>query len=363
MGPAPQDLPARSTKPRLNRLGLTDDFTDSFCRVAASGLDTVSYALRPVGDDRADALRRLQIGSELLHDGTGEVLRVGPGPAGSVMIGKPLEAMRVGAFPGVGLLWAEGRLGAILARTSEDHSLAPADKLINGALRVRDALAHVGLDVSDSVAAMRRVDLAAELRFDRPGDGLSFLRAMASLEVPGVKRDVWFNGSRVETVYWRTPKRGAVRGRLYDKGAESGSDAPGRRLRLERQVRYPKAKQQSPAALSSSDLEALYRGRFEALERGSGNVIATGLSGAQRAILDQVESGALTPRKAERMLGTLILLDHFGPSWWEKRYTATRRQRELQELGIVLDPDRKDDAEPVPVGELLAALIGSFRAN
>ncbi len=363
MGPTRQDLPARSAKPAKKWVAVTPTFCDSFCRVAASGLDTVSYALRPDGDDSAEALSRLRIGRDLVHEDTGEVVRLGPGPAGSVIIAKPLEGMRVGAFPGAGFLWAEGRLGAILAGSPEDHSLAPAAKLANGAARVRDALANVGLNVGDSLAAMRRVDLAAELRFDRPGDGLSFLRAMASLEVPGVKRDVWFTGSRVETVYWRTPKRGAVRGRLYDKGVESGSDAPGHRLRLERQVRYPKAKQQSPAALSGGDLEALYRGRFEALERGSGNVIATGLNGAQRAILDQVESGAITSRKAERMLGTLVLLDHFGASWWEKRYTATRRQRELQELGIVLDPERNEAAEPVPVGELLAALIGSFRAN
>ncbi len=363
MGQTHQDPPARPANPREKTRGCNTRFRDGFCSVAASGLDTVSYALRPDGDDSAEALSRLRIGRDLVHDATGEMLRVGPGPAGSVIIAKPLEGMRVGAFPGAGFLWAEGRLGAILAGSPEDHSLAPAAKLVSGALRVRDALAHVGLDVGDSLAAMRRVDLAAELRFKRPGDGLSFLRAMASLEVPGVKRDVWFNGSRVETVYWRTPKRGAVRGRLYDKGAESGSDAPGHRLRLERQVRYPKAKQQSPVALSGGDLEALYRGRFEALERGSGDVIATGLSGAQRAILDQVESGAITSRKAERMLGTLVLLDHFGPSWWEKRYTAQRRSRELQDLGIVLDPDRNDDAEPVPVGELLAALIGSFRAN
>ncbi len=363
MGPAHQDPPARSARTGENASAATLAFRHKLCSVAASGLDTVSYALRPDGNDSADALSRLRLGRELVHQETGETMRVGPGPSGSVIIGKPLEGMRVGAFPSVGLLWAEGRLGAILAGSSEDHSLAPADSLVNGALRVRDALALVGLDFADSRAAIRRVDLAAELRFDRSGDGLSFLRAMASLEVPGVKRDVWFNGSRVETLYWRTPKRGAVRGRLYDKGVESGTDAPGHRLRLERQVRYPKAKQQTPAALSGSDLEALYCGRFEALERGSGNVIATGLNGAQAAILEKVKSGEITALRAERMLGTLVLLDHFGPTAWEKPYTAKRRQRELQELGIVLDPDRKEAAESVPVGELLAALIGSFRAN
>jgi hypothetical protein len=96
--------------------------------------------------------------------------------------------------------------------------------------------------------------------------------------------------------------------------------------------------------------------------RGSSDVIATGLNGAQKALLDLVETGDLTPRKAERMLGTLVLLERFGRSWYEKRYTAARRERELRELGILIDPDR-DEPEPVPVGDLLEALVESFSTN
>jgi hypothetical protein len=335
---------------------------DSFCSLSASGVDTVSYALRPRTNDAADEIASLARRREVTHRETGEVLSMRPGPAGSVMVGQPVEGMRLGVFPGVGMLFAEGRLGAMLARSPDDHSLAEPARLAAGSLRVLEALDGLGLDLCESTAAVRRLDLAAELRFDRPADGLAFLRAMGALDVPRYKRDVWLEGSRVETVYWRTPKRGVVVGRLYDKGVEAKTDPPGARLRLERQLRYAKSKQRTPAALSTSDLAAIYRGNFEALMRGSSDVIATGLNGAQKALLDLVETGDLTPRKAERMLGTLVLLERFGRSWYEKRYTAARRERELRELGILIDPDR-DEPEPVPVGDLLEALVESFSTN
>ncbi len=270
-------------------------------------------------------------------------------------------AMRLGIFPGPGLVFAEGRLAAILSGTTADHALAPSEELTNGATKALEALAHIGLEFEPEPVGVRRLDLAAELRFDRPADGLCFLRAMAALEVPGLKRDVWVNRARVETVYWRTPKKGAVRGRLYCKGTEAQTDRPGARLRLERQVRYPKSQQQTPETVSSGDLEALYRGRMEALTRGHNDVVAAGLSGAQSALLDRVAEGYVTPRRAERMIGTLALLERFGPDWWDKRYTAQRRMRELQELGVVLDLER-EDRETVPVGELLNELVSSFKA-
>jgi hypothetical protein len=270
--------------------------------------------------------------------------------------------MRLGVFPGVDMIFAEGRLAAMLARSEDDHDLAPASKLTDGAECVGNALAALGFDFDTRPESVRRLDLAAELCFEKPADGLSFLRAMATLEVPGTKRAIWVDNQRVETVYFRTPKRGIVNARIYGKNEETGLGPPGGLVRLERQVRYPKAKQQRPESISGSDLEALYRGRFTALSQGREAVIATGLDGAQSAVLDRVADGALTARKAERILGTLTLLEHFGQDWWEKGYTARRRVRELQELGIVLDLERKE-REPVPVGELLRLLIGSFAAS
>ncbi len=361
MKTAPQAAPARP-RGRQKETRLCDTrFLNSFC-LGGSGVDSVSYALRPRGSEGIAALSEFYRRREFLHAGTGEVIRKARGPSGSLLVGKPINGMRIGCFPGPGLIFAEGRLGAMLARSGDDHRLTGADQLATGEERFREALGLIGLDFEPEPAAIRRLDLAAELRFDNPADGLSFMRAMAALDVPGLKRDIWVNKGIVETVYHRTPKRGEVRSRVYRKDREAGIVGQGVIVRLERQVRYPKAKQQTSEGISGSDLEALYRGRLEGLAKGSGSVVASNLTGAQGMILKRCEEGAITARKAERMLGTLVLLDHFGREWWEKSYTVARRERELQELGIVLDTERQE-REPVPVGALLTALVESFRAT
>ncbi len=334
-------------------------FHDSFCRVAATGVDTVSYAFRPKDAAALDRVRGLWSRREALNRTTGELIRLDDGPRGSIIASTPIGAMRLGAFPGHGLLYAEGRLGAILAESAEDHTLAPAKSLSPGAELARRAFGDLGLEISNETAAVRRLDLAGELHFDRPDDGLCFLRALANLDVPGSKRDIWMQDARVETIYYRTPKRGQVRLRCYDKGVESGSHEPGARIRLERQVRYAKAQQQTPEAIRSGDLEKLYQGRLAAWTDATTDVVATDLNGAQQAVLERLAADQVTPRVAERLLGTLVLVEHFGFEWWEKRHTAQRRKRELRELGIVLDLERQV-AEPVPIGKLLTELRSAF---
>lgn len=360
MKTAPQAVPARP-RGRQKETRLCDTrFKDSFC-LHQSGVDSVSYALRPQCDEGHQAISRFRSRSEFLNFETGEYHRTTNGPSGSVLIDKPVNGMRLGCFPGTALIFAEGRLGAMLARSGDEHRLMNACLLPTGESRFHEALRLLGFELEPELARVRRLDLAAELRFTKTADGTSFMRALASLDVPGLKRDVWIGkGGVIETVYFRTPKRGQVRLRVYRKDLEAKIKGQGVIVRVERQVRYSKAQQQTSERVSGSDLSALFEGRLEVLARGSGSVVVSNLSGAQEMILKRCEEQAISPRKAERMLGTLTLLDHFGREWWDKAYTVARRERELQDLGIVLDTERQE-REPVPVGELLTLLVESFR--
>ncbi|MGH8301722.1 MAG: hypothetical protein ACRET5_09690 [Steroidobacteraceae bacterium] len=298
-----------------------------------------------------------RLGYVVRHD-TGEVLRIRRGERGALLL--PLtRGLTFGAFPGAGLVFAEGRLAAFL-RGIASHELLPATELPAGCASVHDSFGVFGFDLPEA-GVIRRLDLAGELLFRRAADGLAFLRAVASLDVPGTKRDAWITGTRVETVYLRTPRRGEVRLRIYDKGVETGDDEPGRRVRIERQLRFH-GRQQPPAdSLQGADLARLYHGRLAVWANATRDVVVTDLMGAQRTVVERIAEGSITPRVAERVLGTLAILDHFGPSWWEKPHTAQRRLRELRELGVVLDLDR-DPGEPLPVGRLITALRDSFVA-
>jgi hypothetical protein len=66
------------------------------------------------------------------------------------------------------------------------------------------------------LAKVRRLDLAADLAFADPTDGLRFLHGMSLLRVPGLKIDVWRSEGLAETVYLRL-KSGRTRWRIYDK--------------------------------------------------------------------------------------------------------------------------------------------------
>jgi hypothetical protein len=79
-------------------------------------------------------------------------------------------------------------------------------------------------------------------------------------------------------------------------------------------------------------------------------------------VLSRLSNGAITERRAERLLGTLVLLERFGDGWWDKPHTRQRRVRELRDLGVALDLERLE-AEPVPVGELIKRLSASFATD
>ncbi len=334
---------------------------------SSAGLDTVSYLLRPGTDGDVERLGRWMARGEVMDRRTGEALKLTRAPGGC-MVAAPVDGVRFGAFDmyGSSAAWVEGRLAALLAGTADAHELAAPADLPAGAEAGREAFAALGLNMAAPIEAVRRADLAGDLAFNDGADGLAFLRALASLDVPRLKRDVWAVGPRVETVYYRTPKAGEVRMRAYDKGVESATAAPGERVRFEMQRRYRKAMQLTPRNLAAVDWGELYRERLAPWERSADGFAVVSLSGAQDAILTALREGAtlrdgsaLTPRRAERMLGTLVILSELGADWYENSYTAKRRAREFMDLGIALDLHR-EKREPVAVGALLEMLAEAF---
>ncbi len=272
-------------------------------------------------------------------------------------------------WPSTGVIAVESRLGAMLASSVEDHSLAPAAGLVAGAERARNSLLlHFGADPGGHVE-VRRYDLASELRFARPSDGLAFLRTVASM-VPAGKRGTLETtpDGQVMTAYVRTAKRGVVLSRIYDKGRESGSDPPGERVRIENQNRPPRSKRQSPDVLASADLTATF-GRTMTPFLVPEALIVAGSDGAVAQLAARVVVGDLSPAKAERLVGSVELLKFGGRAVYDREGDTSKRNNErsarrlkaLRDEGIVLSDELPADSV-VPVSALLRDAIERFRA-
>jgi len=264
-----------------------------------------------------------------------------PSARRSYLFGTPVGGARVGFFPDHGLLYAEGRGASFFAGKVAPPSLLRPALLGHAAARAALELEQFGLPLLFEPVVVRRLDLALELRFNVPADGLRFLRALSALTVPRLKSDVWTRDGRVETIYFRTPDRGHPRFRIYDKGVEAKDAPPGERLRFERQIRYAKAQQIAPEALVRAGLAEAWASDLSAWSRAEALVQPSDLSAAQAAVVKAAEDGRIPPLNAERLLGWLALRSEGrGRSWWAtkgQRHIPARRAAELRSLGIALD--------------------------
>jgi hypothetical protein len=340
--------------------------------VAACGIDTVSYAWK-CHDERLWALLRepydLEGILECYDPTTGEYF-----PAsrvarkdGLVLIHDSIGGGKVGYNPGLRMIFIEGRLAALSALSDRASGLAAPWQLETtsrlSTLALSRFLGESGLLVEK--CRLRRLDLAAELRFtggDGGARGLRFLQALSALELPRQKSDSYRINGRVETVYYRTPVRGRVKLRVYDKGVESGSHPPGERIRVEHQHRWVGAKRPDPASVAASDLGRLWQGPLRVWE-GCDEVVVADLNAIARVILQRVAARELTACAAERLMGTLWLRGRgHGKEWWAadgKPYMYGRRTRELRKAGVVLDEDGMGGdprEEHLPLGKVLRAL-------
>jgi hypothetical protein len=316
----------------------------------------VSYAWRPDGPQGDDLIAALRA-----REGR-------PTPAGGHLLRETLPGGgRVVVFDNV--VAAEGRLGALLTGSEEEHGLwdpaglAPAaDRLEGPLLRLvagetdRRRMAWAGSLGSPEV---RRLDLAGELQFSDGRDGLAFLDALAGLRAPRCKTVAWRKDAAPQTVYWVADRSRQVKMRAYDKGVEAGTHGPGERVRVELQHRPPKGRRKRPATLANDDLGRLFIGGLAGWADAPYDVTRGDVEQTAAVLLDRVERGDLTRRKAASLIGNLVLLrvdGGAGASDWSRAYWL----RELRDAGLVIE--RPSVERVVPVGARLAELRDRFAA-
>ncbi len=188
---------------------------------AEAGIDTVRFRLRELDQSWRERLAR----QEHSIAARGDVYVQAAG-------------VRWGSFPD-GMAYVEGRVAALLDGP-DAHYLASPAQLVEAAELVADTIGSAPADVG-----LGRLDLASELRFDDPREGLALMRAIAAADVPWLKTGTM--GSKrdgLETVNWSAVNGRSIQLRLYDKGRESGTSLPGTRLRGERQKRMRKGREQ-----------------------------------------------------------------------------------------------------------------------
>lgn len=319
--------------------------------MTASGLDTCSIAFRVESQEWSDLL----LSKPHQQTGRGGAIFQQPGPGGT----------KLGAF-GRGVFWIEGRADAVITGTSASWSLRPVGDLLDVERIARQAFDELAGEPAEwyglrPEAEVRRFDLAHEFAFDDGRDGLAFMRTVAGMAPPRRKVDVWKGpDGQPQTVYGRMMRSGVVDFRLYDKGVESGSHAPGERLRYEAQRRPTRARRHRPEALATLDLRAEF-GRSISPYLEGGRVIAAGTKATVEKLAQQAAAGEISIAKAERLVGTVEFLREYGRAVYGDERKARRRLQGLRDAGVVLEDALPAD-RVVPVGQLLADAVESFGA-
>ena len=315
--------------------------------VTGHGLDTISLAWR--GDAAHDLVAAL---GDSFH-GEGKA-RTGPGGAYLETI-EP--GITVGAYPDHGMAFIEGRLAPILTGESTDRTLYPADILADNQDAIWErAAGFYGLDngTPDSVG-VRRADLSVDVGFSG-GCGLGLLDGIASLDPPRYKLTVYRSGSRTETVNLITAKRGVIVMRVYDKGMEQGTGRPGETIRMERPMRFGKAKQMAPEELAGIDLAKAHRGGLApfAAQAESVEVVSPGAAGA--TLLDLWRAGKLSRAEARRLAGHVLFAHNSVPLTKTEQRVDQRDRADLRAVGLAVTDWDVMEGKTLALGDVLRSV-------
>lgn len=241
-----------------------------------------------------------------------------------------------------GLLWAEGHPGEGLAAPA---TLPEALDALELALLEAGLPLPVGRagedfygDRHEGFAGIRRLDSTCDLATESSAQGLAIMAGIAAVarDVPRSKVNVWWSqdGRRVETVALHGHGGGQLLGRIYDKGVEAVSAAPGRLLRPEDQRRWAKGHRRDVAELTGQYVRAKHHQRFVPLWRASKGVTVAGPIVLAEKLAGLVRGGEVSPSQAETLAGHLLLsvvgLPGQSPS------TRQRRRRALRDHGLVV---------------------------
>jgi hypothetical protein len=321
------------------------DFT--FCN--RSGFDTIALTWPDQG------------GTELLSHLQASDATV-PFARGVLALDRLAGGGRITAWPEHGVVKFEGRLAALVDGDAGSHRLADRGDMLRADVAARAQVAELlGAAPQGDTVAVSRYDLAAEFDFDQGDDGRTLLAAMRAVVPAAYKAKIFQrSASAVESVTTVTARRGAVAFRAYDKGLESGTAAPGHRVRFEAQIRHKGASRREPVELARRDLRADFGRTLRSMLEAQ-DATVTGTSASVDVLVGKVAAGELTMARAERLIGSLEVLRRFGRAVYGDDLASWRRLAALREAGIAVDDQLPPDAV-VPVGELLRRAVEEFAA-
>jgi hypothetical protein len=246
-------------------------------------------------------------------------------------------------FHGGGLLYAEGHPAA-------GELGLPAD-LPAAFDRLQLALLEAGLplpvgrrgedfygDRHEGFAGIRRLDSTCDVATSSVAEGIAVMAGIAAVarDLPRSKCNVWWSGDgrHVQTVALHGFAGGRLLGRVYDKGAESGTAPPGRLLRPEDQRRWDKGYRRGVEELTGHYVREKFRSRFAPLWRASKGVTVAGPIVLAEKLAQMVDAEELAASRARTLAG-FLLLEGLGASQGAARTRRTLR-RECREHGLVL---------------------------
>ncbi len=219
--------------------------------VVAHGVDTVSLAWRPYGDDAEWwQLRRGRLGVGFIdHAATTQPMPGEPDPIVKMrrMKGEGF-ASRAKFAGGTLLVWPFARLVAIEGRLADllpddnGSGLRPVTLIERAAAAVAEKLEWLGMLEGGEPCSVRRLDLTTDVLWHHDKAGAALLDALATaMPADGHKLNTWTAKHGAETVNLfkmvGKTKRELV-GRVYDRGDKTGDLPHGRLIRLERQLRW-----------------------------------------------------------------------------------------------------------------------------
>jgi len=201
---------------------------------------------------------------------------------------------------------------------------------------------------------LARLDSTATMRFEDHRQGVAVLQGIAALDFPRLKQVVY--AKPPETVaLMALNSRGRILGRCYDKGIEARTHERGELIRFEDQSRFKSGARPSQEVFTARYVQERFERRFLPLAKATKGLTVASLPVLTRKLQEQLIEGEISPAKAERLAGYLIM-GGGGMS----RSSNLRRRAELRTLGLV-EADAFFEPVEVNLGEVFEACLSSER--
>jgi len=246
--------------------------------------------------------------------------------------------------PSLGRLFVEGHPSA--------DGLASGDLLLEELGEVEELVEeNCG---SHEFLGLGRLDSTATVKFEDGRQGVAVLQGMAALDFPRLKPVVW--AKPPETVgLMALNSKGRLLGRCYDSGILRGTHGRGEAIRFEDQSRFKSGARPSQEVLTARYVQERFERRFQPLAKATKGLTVASLPVLTRKLQEQLIEGEISPAKAERLAGYLVM-GGGGMS----RSSNLRRRAELRELGLV-EADAFFEPVEVNLGEVFEACLSSER--